>query len=387
MRPTVHLEAPLRVAIAGCGNVSLNDHAPAYLALPQLFRVIAVADPSAERRRLVGDRLGLAPADEYADVAEMLTRPDIDVLDICTPPAMHRALAEQAALRGHHILCEKPLATTPEDAEAIVRVAGEAGVVLGMMHNYLFFPEVAALRDLISRGSLGAVQMVMIDALGIDDNPGAAAFRPRWRHEPGAGGGVLMDLIHLVYLAEALLGEPIVRVSAAVDAIAADAQVESLAACRFEGANGIALVNVGWGDGPGGLRVSGTAGRADVRYRDGATGPYIPIESATAALRKQAPGILDVSGARDSHRLALQDFGAALLTGRPPRADGHAGSRAVAATVGAYQSAAMGRTISLPLDAGGPPYRLGTFGLAQLPLVDWSPIRRRGLFGVAKEPA
>jgi predicted dehydrogenase len=372
---------PRRVGIIGCGNVTLNDHVPAFLALVDLFRVVAVADPSEERRMMVGDRLGLSAADRHVSADELLARPDIEVVDICTPPYLHRAFVESAAASGRHILCEKPLATSPRDAEAITAAVERAGVRFSMVHNYLWFPEVIALRRLIREGAIGAVRVVLIDSLGIDDNPGAAGYRPGWRHEVDAGGGILMDLIHLVYLAEAMLGQPIERVSASVMA-EPGASVESLALCRFEAGEAMALVNVGWGAGPGGLRVSGTGGRVEVRYRGGATGPFIPIDMATVTPIGGASRPLGLDGRRDITRAAIEDFGSTLVDGRPPTADARSGARAVAATVAAYESAATGATVVLPLDEADPVHAMGVAGLADMVLPDWSPVRRLGLFGV-----
>jgi UDP-N-acetyl-2-amino-2-deoxyglucuronate dehydrogenase len=375
---------PWRVGIIGCGNVAFNDHAPSYLALPELFEVVAIADPSAERRAIVGDRLGIASGDRHDAIDALLARPDLDVVDICTPPALHRAIVEAVSATGRHILCEKPLATTPADAVAIAATVRAAGIAFGMIHNYLWFPEVVATQAVIASGDIGDVQAVLIDSLGIDDNPGVPGYRPRWRHETGAGGGVLMDLIHLVYLAEALLGSPIRRVSATIDAADPEAIVESLALCRFEADSGTALVNVGWGVGPGGLRVSGSSGRVEVRYRDGATGPYLTIEVATTFVRGRDPEPLVLDGRRDTHRATLEDFGRALVEGRPPAADVDAGVRSVTATVAAYEAAASGTSVAVPLAPADPVFRDGATGLRALDLPDWSVVRRRGLFGVER---
>jgi predicted dehydrogenase len=225
--------APLRVGVIGCGNVAYNDHAPAFLALPDLYRVVAVADPTKQRRDLVADRLGLEDGERLETAEELLDQAEIDVLDVCTPPSLHRPIVEAAASRVPAIVCEKPLATTPADAAAISRRVAESGTTFAMIHNYLHFPEVVAVRAAICRGDIGRLQVVLIDSLGVDDNPGAPGYRPNWRHDLGAGGGVLMDLIHLVYLAEELLGGPILRVNALVDSIESGTAVESLARCRF----------------------------------------------------------------------------------------------------------------------------------------------------------
>jgi predicted dehydrogenase len=368
------------VGIVGCGNVAFDDHVPAYAALPDLYRIVAVADPSPERRRLVGERAAVGSGSRHADAADLVARADIDVVDVCTPPALHRGIIEAAIAAGHNVVCEKPLATSPADAEAIVDVVAAAGATFGMVHNYLWFPEIVAVRDLMISGAIGEPQVVLLDALGLTDNPGASGFRPRWRHGTWAGGGVLMDLIHLVYLAETLLGSPIERVSATLAAPPGSA-VESLALCRFETSDRTALVNAGWGTGPGGLRVSGTDGRIEVRYQDGATGPWMPLELATVALTGQEPRPLDLGTDRRTHRATFADFGQAVLGGRRPAADAAAGARAVMATVGAYASAATGTTVVLPLAPDDPVRRQGVAGLHGLAMPPWSPVRRLGLFG------
>lgn len=377
------LSPPLRVAVVGCGNVTLNDHAPGYLALPALFRVVALVDPSTDRRALVAARLGLDADAQFGSLGDALAATDVDIVDICTPPDLHRSLVEAAVAAGCHVLCEKPLATTPADAEAIVEAVDAAGVRFAMVHNYLWFPEIIASRDLIGGGAIGIPQVVLIDSLGVDDNPGAAAYRPRWRHETGAGGGVLMDLIHLVYLAEALLGSRIQRVTATVDATESGADVESLALCRFDtDEHASALVNVGWGLGPGGLRASGTSGRIEFRYHGGGTGPYSSIEVASLTQRGREPIPIAIGTHRDTHRAALEDFGQAILADREPAADARAGARAVSLTLAAYESAALGTTVAVPLRTGDPVFQAGVAGISKLDLPSWSVVRRRGLCGL-----
>ena len=130
-----------------------------------------------------------------------LARDDVDVIDVCTPQHLHRNLVVAAAAAGKHVLCEKPIAAFPADAAAMVTAAKDAGVVLAVMHNYLFFPEIVALRRLIDDGVLGEVRTITVNMLGVVDSPGAAGYNPRWRHDPAAaGGGVLMDMLHGVYV-------------------------------------------------------------------------------------------------------------------------------------------------------------------------------------------
>ena len=350
--------------------------------MPELYRVVALADPAPERREMGRVQAGLSEAQVYADPLAMLARDDLDVVDLCTPQHVRRELALAAVGSGRHLLTEKPIATTPLDGRAIIDAARAAGVRLGIMHNYLFFPEVMRTLELIHDDEIGPVEVAILDWLGCADNPGAASYRPRWRHDVhAAGGGVLMDMLHIVYLAEALLGRPIERVSGWLHARDREAQVEDIALARLEVEGGAALVNVGWGAGPGGFAVSGPLGRIEVFYEDGGSGAFVPFER------------LEVHGAGGHHverdlpsdlgmRDTIRDFAVAVMTGREPAAPGEQGLHILEATLAVYLSAAIGETVALPLPGEHPVSRLGVAGLAEVDLAPWSPIRRRGVFGL-----
>jgi predicted dehydrogenase len=375
--------APTRVGLIGCGNVALGDHVPSYLSLPDLYRLVAIADPTPDRLELGRSMSGLAARDCHADADELLSRDDLDLVDICTPQHLRRDLVVAAAAAGRHVLSEKPLATTPADAWAMVAAAEAAGTTLAIMHNFLFFSEVRRTLELIASGEIGQVEVAILNWLGVEDRPGTAAYCPTWRHDPRqAGGGVLMDMLHIVYLAEALLGTQIERVSAWATARRNDAPVEDIVVARFESAGAVALVNVGWGSGAGGLSVSGSAGRIEVTYRDGGNGAFAPFERLVVHGRN---GRSEVTGLADQDgvRALLEDLAARLRDGRPPVASGADGAHILEATVATYASAATGRTWELPLQPSDPIYQRGVAGLVDLELARSSPISRKRIFGLA----
>ena len=84
--------------------------------------------------------------------------------------------------------------------------------------------------------------------------------------------------------------------------------------------------------------------------------------------------------------LAVQEFAGAVAADRPPAAPGEDGQRSLEAVMAAYESAALGRTVRLPLDLSDPLFLRGAIGLRELELPDWSPVRRKGIFGVAAAP-
>src|SRR5688572_11853967 len=115
-----------RVGLVGTGYWSEN-HLRAWQSLPSV-RITALCDLDPERLREKAERYGVPAAQRFTDLSAMLNGAAIDIVDIVTGSETHRALAETAAKAGKHILCQKPLAPTLDDAEAMARVCREAGV-------------------------------------------------------------------------------------------------------------------------------------------------------------------------------------------------------------------------------------------------------------------
>ena len=91
-------------------------------------------------------------------------------------------------------------------------------VTMATVHNYTFIPVYRLLKDVLDGGEIGALEMVVLNFLSVEDRPGSADYRPRWRHDVSeSGGGVLMDILHAVYLAGWFFGADPVAVSATVD--------------------------------------------------------------------------------------------------------------------------------------------------------------------------
>jgi len=264
----------------------------------------------------------------------------------------------------------------------MVDAASSAGVTLGVVHNYLFFPEIMRVRKAIADGAIGNVEVVIMNYLGVRDDPGNSDYRPAWRHDPAeAGGGVLMDLQHVVYLAEAFLGKPTGAVSAFMTARTAGAPVEELVSLRLETDDAVAIINLAWGVGPGGIQIMGSHGRLSINYEGGGTSPFSPLESVEL-VNAQGRKFLDIPTTQDFLRPSVDDFAAAVREGRRPVADGAAALHVLEATLAAYASAATGRTTAVPFDRADPVYLRGVHGLPDLSVSEESAIYRKGMFGL-----
>lgn len=193
--------------IVGFGWVARDYAAPGILAAGG--RVAAVADPSPA----ACDAAAALGARPFPRLAEMLAQPGLDAIYVATPNHLHRDAVEAAAAASKPVLCEKPMAATLLDAEAMASAVGRTGVLYGTAFDQRHHPAHAAMRDAIAAGLLGRVTAVRIAYCCWVD----AAWRPdNWRADAArAGGGALMDLApHGLDLIHLLTGEPLADIAA-----------------------------------------------------------------------------------------------------------------------------------------------------------------------------
>ncbi len=143
--------------VIGTGIVGGAWHAHVYHHLPAA-ELVAVCDLNEARAREIAGRYGAPQV--YTDYRDLLARPDIAAVSIATPDFAHREIAVAAAKAGKHILVEKPLATTVEDADAILRAVDEAGVKLMVDFHNRVNPAFVTTRQAVLDGELGELKYI-----------------------------------------------------------------------------------------------------------------------------------------------------------------------------------------------------------------------------------
>jgi predicted dehydrogenase len=182
------------------------------LPLAPSLAVLCGRDP--ESVRAAADRMGWASTE--TDWRAVLTRDDVHLVDICTPGDTHAEIAIAALEAGKHVLCEKPLANTVEEAELMV-AAAEAAATRGfrsmVAFNYRRVPAIALARRLVAEGRLGTIHHVRAQYL--QDWIVDPSFPLVWRlQKDRAGSGALGDIgAHIIDLAQHVTGATIVGVS------------------------------------------------------------------------------------------------------------------------------------------------------------------------------
>lgn len=183
--------------------------------LPRQPVLAVICGRDATAVRAAADRHGWAAAE--TDWRALIARDDVDLVDICTPGDSHAEIALAALAAGKHVLCEKPLANTVEEAETMTRAAEEAysrGQLAMVGFNYRRVPATALARRMVADGRLGTLRHVRVSYL--QDWLVDPEFPLTWRlRKELAGSGSLGDLgAHIVDLAQYLAGERLAGVSA-----------------------------------------------------------------------------------------------------------------------------------------------------------------------------
>ncbi len=255
--------AELNVAVIGCGGIG-GVHLARWGDVSGV-RIAAVCDLDAATATRVASEFD---AEAHTDWRALVEIQGLDVVDICTPPNEHAAIALHALDHGKHVLCEKPLARTPDEARAMVERAEARGKLLMTAFCHRFHPPILFARELIDNDDLGRIVMFRNRFSGL-----FVGVEDRWFADPEiAGGGSLLDTaIHSIDLFRYLVGE-VKSVTGRVATYNPKVRVEDSTAIVLEAENGaLGVIESSWST-PGGRNVVelyGTAGACFVDYDTG----------------------------------------------------------------------------------------------------------------------
>jgi predicted dehydrogenase len=188
---------PLRGAVIGYGFISGKGHIPAYLQRANAQKdveIVAVADICEARRSSAQEALPKARI--YSDYRALLASEfeRLDFVDISAPPCDHAEIAHAALDHGLHVLCEKPLTVSLEEAESLLQHAEKAKRVLFPCHNYKHAPVVTAIREIIQSGKIGKVRSITLNTFRNTHAKGVTEWKTHWRRDKKfSGGGIAMD--------------------------------------------------------------------------------------------------------------------------------------------------------------------------------------------------
>lgn len=336
-------------ALIGCGRIS-NRHGEALRDLhAQGARLVAACDVIEARvKRFTNDFGGAA----YTDYHELLRRDDIDIVIVATPSGMHSGMGQDVARAGKHLLVEKPISITLEQADALIETCEREKVILGVVLQNRFNPPMRALRRVIDNGDLGRLLLA---------NVTVRWYRPQEYYEDGwhgtwamDGGAMMNQCIHHIDAMRWLLGE-VDSIFAYTGTLAHTMEAEDvgIAVVRFRsGAMGVIEGSTVtypknlegsiaiFGE-HGSVKVGGTALNQRVfwKIKD-------QLEHEHLLLANEAVEPPTVYGF--SHREQLLEMMNAVNEGRQPTTHGREARKSLEVVSAIYQSAHEGREIRMP---------------------------------------
>lgn len=191
----------LKVAVIGVGGIA-KTHMPGWEASEQA-EVVAGSDVSAQALEAWGQTHGVSRL--AADPGELFSDPDIDIVDICTPNMYHAPLAIAALNAGKNVICEKPLAPTPQEIRQMIEARDQSGKLLMTAQHFRFSGISQAMKKEIDAGVLGHVYHArswMLRRAGFIPTPS-------FMHKKHSGGGPCIDIgVHILDLTLWLMGNP-----------------------------------------------------------------------------------------------------------------------------------------------------------------------------------
>jgi predicted dehydrogenase len=278
----------LRGAVVGYGFIMDKGHAAGYRQRADV-EIVAIADISDDRRAAAA--AAWPEARLYADHAALLEAEagGLDFVDIATPPSDHAEITHAALDAGLHVLCEKPLAATIDEARAMLRHANRAQRVIYPCHNYKHAPVIKAVRGVIDAGRIGKVHLVTLQTFRDTHAKGVPGWRTDWRRERRySGGGIAMDHgSHTFYLAfEWLRAYPTAITARAVTMGPFDTEDDFSCSLRFP--TGVASAHLSWNAGVRKVMYTVHGERGAIRVED---------DDIEVAVRERAPGTPGETGA------------------------------------------------------------------------------------------
>ena len=279
----------------------------------------------------------------YPTLADML--PDVDVVDICTPTHLHHAMTLQAAAAKKHIVCEKPLGRTTQQAREMIAACQAAGVQLMVAHVVRFFNEYALAKASVMRGEIGQPGVIRLHR---------GSFRPKkaagnWFLDEAKSGGILFDLmIHDYDYARWIAGDVESVMAKKVTTGHPDAPVDYGLVILKHRSGALSHVAGAWAYPPPTFRthieIAGSGGLIEFDSADSA-----PIFNLIASSGSGAPDVgLPSSPVSESpYTTQLKEFYAALTGGKAPRVRAEDGLAAVQIAEAALESAATGQAVQL----------------------------------------
>jgi len=336
----------IKVAVIGCGSISKHRHIPEYAANPNV-NIVAFVDLVAERAQQFADQYG---AKAYTDYKQMLEVEKPDAVSVNLPNALHAPVSIDVANAGAHVLVEKPMATTEEEALAMIEAAKKNGVFLMVGHNQRLMPPHVKAKEILKSGVLGKV----ISFRTSFGHPGPEGWsvdgRNSWFfNKEEAIMGAMGDLgVHKSDLIRHLLDDEVSEVGALVGTLHKEGtDVDDNATCLLRMKSGaIGTLVASWTYYKG--EDNSTVFWCENGVMKVGTDPddQVIVELRNGTVEKYKVGAISTNDKQESSGV-IDAFITSILTGTAPSISGEEGLKSLKVILAAFESQETGKFIKL----------------------------------------
>jgi xylose dehydrogenase (NAD/NADP) len=316
------------------GTARINRRVIPALRASPANRLVAVASRDPARAAEYATEWGIERA--HGSYEALVADPEVDVVYVPLPNHLHAEWTVRAARAGKHVLCEKPLALTVQEVDAVATAARESGVVVTEGFVYRHHPQTLEVKELVDGGAVGRVQLVRGTFRFTLDRPNDIRFRPEW------GGGCLWDVgCYPLSFTRFVLGEE--PVEAAGTQVLGPSGVDEAFAGQLRFPRGVlAQVDAGFRSDPRtALEIAGTEGTILVRQ------PWRPEGLPILLSRGGETEEIAAGGGEDRFLPEIEDLSDSVRSARPPRVSLAESRGNVATIVALLRSAREQRIVRL----------------------------------------
>lgn len=330
----------VRYALVGAGNIAQVAVLPAFSHAGSNSELVAIVSGDEEKRRVLGERYGVEHLGGYEDFEDLLHSSGADAVYIALPNSMHREYTERAAQAGVHVLCEKPMALTAEDCEAMIAACEEAGVKLMIAYRLHFEEANLTSIELARKGNIGE-PMIFSGLLTHQVRGGDI------RQQAEVGGGALYDAgIYCVNAARYLFGTEPTEVFASSN-VGSDPRSEGVddtttAILRFPDGKLAVFATSQVSSSVSSFRLIGTEG--DVLVKEA----FAYVGDRTLEITRDGETETRTIASQDQFAPELLYFSHCLLEDKEPEPSGLEGLADVRVMQALEESAKTGRVVTLP---------------------------------------
>lgn len=348
----------IRVAIVGTGNIA-NAHVKSYLRFPERCKIVALVDIVPEKAQAMKELYGLE-AEVFDDHLKILDRKDIDLVDVCTPPYVHAQISINAMNSGKNVVCEKPMAASLEECDAMLRARDENGVKLSIIAQNRFRKPIRDLKMLLDSGMAGAVRHAQIDSFWWR---GHCYYDLWWRGtwEKEGGGCTLNHAVHHIDMLGWMMGLPEKVTSVLANTAHDNAEIEDLSVSILQYPGALAQITASVVHHGEEQKLIFQCEKAKIAapfsvYASVSKPNGFPTEDEALEekIRAYADSLPPLP--YEGHAGQLDNVLTAIATGGDVAITGEDGRRTIELITAIYKAGSLGETVQLPLKKDDPFY-------------------------------